>query len=645
VQWTRLPEGNASAAFVQRVASLLGGSEVARVSRPVGSEITGREPRATTKVGRRVSAAAWIGAVAAIVIAVVATFVATRKPNADAGTRPPPNEKSAPVVPEKSVAVLPFKNLSPDKENEFFAGGMHEDVIIKLGRIRDLTVISQPTMLAYRSEAAADVRKIGAELRVATVLMGSVRRAANQVKVTAQLIDARSGAQLWGNDYLRELTDVFSIQAAIAQEIAQALKATLLPREQAQIARRPTENQEAYDLFLRARQLAVADRNWETRRERYELAIDLLDRALAIDRNFADAYALITMAHGHMYRSSRLDPTPARLAKLKASVEAATRVAPDLPETKVARGNLQFFGLDDFGQALVEYRAAQVDLPNDAEVCRRIAYAERRLGRWQETLVSFKRAAELDPRDEATVGSWIQMLTFLRRFPAAQEATARFRQDFPELSARGLTTVFLELEATGDLVTAKKQLRTLDQNPNARLLLAMWDTDRAAVRPLLSEAYLPRLWFLGLPIALPRELSQATLTFLLGDQAATRAHAEAALAELQKLKPSPRLEPSVLMAMAAARVLMGPTDEALADARTAMARIETSDKGDALGMRDFFGQLLIEAGRTDEALDTLRKIFSGPSVRGPQETRHHPVWSRLKDDPRFEEILKSAKAL
>jgi len=132
-------------------------------------------------------------------------------------------DKSAPA--DKSIAVLPFANMSPDKDNEFFADGVHEDVITNLAKIRDLKVISRTSVLAYRDPASRNLKRIAAELGVATVLEGSVRRSGTKVRVTAQLIDARTDEHLWAETYDRDLTDVFAIQSTLATEIAAALKA------------------------------------------------------------------------------------------------------------------------------------------------------------------------------------------------------------------------------------------------------------------------------------------------------------------------------------------------------------------------------------------------------------------------------------
>src|SRR5882724_5006562 len=164
---------------------------------------------------------------------------------------------SSPVgsIPEKSIAVLPFENLSEEKQNEFFTDGVQDQILTDLSQIADLKVISRTSVMQYKSGVARNLRKIGEELGVTHVVEGSVQRAANKIRVNAQLIDARNDAHLWAQTYDRDLADVFAIQSEIAQKIADQLQAKLSPKEKAAIAERPTKDLAAYDLYLRAKEL------------------------------------------------------------------------------------------------------------------------------------------------------------------------------------------------------------------------------------------------------------------------------------------------------------------------------------------------------------------------------------------------------
>jgi TolB-like protein len=226
----------------------------------------GRQGTDDSRAGRKSGVPSWIWAVVvALVVAAGAGFVFLRQPESPVASpavaapslSPSPATPPPIAVAGKSIAVLPFANLSAEKENEFFADGMHDDLITALAKIRDLKVISRTSVMPYKT-GQRNLRKIAAELGVATVLEGSVQRAGNKVRLNVQLIDAQTDGHLWAETYSKDITDVFAIQAALTQEIATALKASLTAGERTLIARRPTENQQAYDFYLRARILDQA---------------------------------------------------------------------------------------------------------------------------------------------------------------------------------------------------------------------------------------------------------------------------------------------------------------------------------------------------------------------------------------------------
>jgi len=191
---------------------------------------------------------------------------------------PPPSAPSATAstVPEKSIAVLPFENLSSDKENAFFTDGVQDEILANLAKVADLKVISRTSGMLYKSGSPRNLSEIGQQLGVAHVLEGSVQRAGNNVRVMAQLIDARTDRHLWAQTYDRDLADVFAIQSEIAKTIADQLQAKLSPKEKSAIIERPTSDLTANDLFLRAKELIV---NPSRERENYLKAVQLLDQA------------------------------------------------------------------------------------------------------------------------------------------------------------------------------------------------------------------------------------------------------------------------------------------------------------------------------------------------------------------------------
>ena len=309
----------------------------------------------------------------------------------------------APEVSTKSIAVLPFENLSEEKANAFFADGVQDEILTHLARIADLKVISRTSVMQYKSGAPRNLREIGQQLGVAHVVEGSVQRAANKVRVNAQLIDARNDAHLWAQTYDRDLADVFAIQSEIAKAIADQLQAKLSPNEKKAIEQPPTTDLAAFDLYSRAKSLLLTAGFSATREPDQRKAIELLDEAVKRDPSFFDAYCQLAYAHESLYAISGSDHTPARLALAEAAVQAATRLRPDAAETHLARAQYLYFGLRDYAGALAELEIARRALPNDPRLFELTGYILRRRGQQEEGLRNLQRAVELDPRNFSTL--------------------------------------------------------------------------------------------------------------------------------------------------------------------------------------------------------------------------------------------------
>jgi adenylate cyclase len=229
-------------------------------------------------------------------------------------------------VPEKSIAVLPFENLSDDKANAYFADGVQDEILTDLAKVADLKVISRTSVMQYRNATSRNLREVGQQLGVAHVLEGSVQRAGNKIRINAQLIDARNDAHLWAQTYDRDLADVFAIQSEIARTIAEQLRAQLTPDELAEIARAPTSDVIAHDLFVRA--LASIDVvNDPGAKESLLKGVDLLEEAVRRDPNFLLAYCLLCDIHLDLYWFG-FDHTPARRDQGNQALQKARNIQP-----------------------------------------------------------------------------------------------------------------------------------------------------------------------------------------------------------------------------------------------------------------------------------------------------------------------------
>src|SRR5438128_10359155 len=276
-------------------------------------------------------------------------------------------ESARPLPPMPAgVAVLPFENLSADPESAFFTDGVQDEILNDLAKIADLKVISRTSVMQYKIGTKRNLRQIANELGVTHVVEGSAQRDANRVRVTAQLIDARTNRHLWEEHYDRPLDDVFAIQSEIAKAIAAQLQAKLSPKEKAAIEGLPTSDLVAYDLYLRAKELMYNGRFNPGRWEKGVFkAVQLLDQAVTRDPAFLLAHCQLVRANDLIYYAN-WDHTETRLALAQTSVEAAVRLQPHAGETHLAQANHSFFGYLNYDRAREELAKAQRELPNNA---------------------------------------------------------------------------------------------------------------------------------------------------------------------------------------------------------------------------------------------------------------------------------------
>src|SRR5882757_8231653 len=386
--------------------------------------------------------------------------------SADSKTATVPNESRSSVIDAKSIAVLPFENLSRDPDNAFFTDGVQDEILTDLSRIADLKVISRTSVMQYKTGTARNLREIGQQLGVAHVVEGSVQRAANRVRVNAQLIDARNDAHLWAQTYDRDLADVFAIQSEIAKGIADQLQAKLSPNEKKAIEQPPTTDLAAFELYSRAKDLILNVGFSAIGAQNVRSGIDLLNQALARDPSFFAAQCQLAFAHDTLY--GLVDHAPERRRLAEAALEAAFRLRPDAGEAHLARATHLYYGYRDYNGALAELEVAQRTVPNDPRIFELIAAISRRQGKHDEGVRNFLRAIELDPRNFFTLQQLALSYKILRRYPdeiATEDRALSIRPDDPETKA---TRAFAFLDWKADprpLHEAIDEIRTT--NPKA----------------------------------------------------------------------------------------------------------------------------------------------------------------------------------
>ncbi len=313
----------------------------------------------------------------------------SRRPAAAEKSVPESGAHAAPAR-QKSVAVLYFENQSGAKEDEYFRDGITEDIVTELSKIAQLEIFPRSEMLAFRDKPVT-AQQVGQQLSAAYVLEGSIRRAGNRVRITAQLVEASTRHSVWAERYDRQLEDVFAIQEEIARSIAQALRITLTPQEEKTIAHKPTENPQAYDFYLRGRSY--------TRRENMDYALQMFEQAIHLDPNFALAHAGIAHLCGLIYEIR--EQNPVWIERGLAACDRAMALAPDLPEVLVARARI-FYAQKKYEEAALLARRA-IERKHDCEgswnILGRAYFAS---GRYEEAAALTERALEANGDDYNT---------------------------------------------------------------------------------------------------------------------------------------------------------------------------------------------------------------------------------------------------
>jgi TolB-like protein/class 3 adenylate cyclase/Tfp pilus assembly protein PilF len=556
-----------------------------------------------------------------------------------------PPRASVPSVPDKSIAVLPFENLSTEKENAFFADGVQNEILTDLAKVADLKVISRVSVMAYKTDTRRNLREIASALGVAHVLEGSVQRAGTRVRVTAQLIDARTDAHVWADSYDRELADVFAIQSEIAQKIADQLKAQLSPGEKAAIAEQPTKDLTAYDRYLRAKFLLDITTFSSRARENLLQAVGLLDDAVARDPAFFLAFYQLAFANDRLYFLG-LDHTPARLALGEAAVQTLLRMRPDAGETHLARAQHLYRGYLDYHQAHKELTIARGKLPNDPLVYELAGYIERRESRWDESTQDLERALELDPRNAFILQQLSLTYQNLRRFAETATVLDRALKLIPEDVETRVARAQVELEWRGD---TRPLHATIDdilvKNPAAAatiaerwLLCGLCERDSAALTRVLAA--IPSHGVNENGVTFPRAWCEALAARLRGDATASRTAFLAARAEVEQMLRAQPDYPRALAVLGMIDAALDRKEEALREGRRAVELLPANK--DALNgayMRRYLAVTYAWSGEKDLALKELAAAIQIPGDVTYGQLRLHPNWDPLRGNARFEELV------
>jgi TolB-like protein/Tfp pilus assembly protein PilF len=581
-------------------------------------------------------------AVALLVLAAIATafaFVLKRPTH------------SALAIAEKSIAVMPFENLSSDKENDYFAEGMQVEILTRLVKIADLKVISRTSTQRYQSKPG-NLAEIAKQLGVANVLEGSVQKAADQVRVNVQLVNAQTGSQLWAETYDRKLSDIFVVESEIAKGIAGSLQAKLTGREEQALAVRPTNNSEAYDAYLRG--LAFEARiNYSS--DAPFKAIDFYDFAVRLDPNFALAWARLSGAHALVY-FNRGDTTVARRDAARQALENAQRLQPDSPETLLFLGYYQYWVLRDYELAKVTFGRVNKMLPGDTQVLYALGAIARREGHWDESVAYWERGLALDPRNTALLTEVAYTYAALRQFSAALQLYDRALDILPNelYLVASKTSIY---QAEGNLEKAAKSLVQVDAQTNSdaavRVKLAQLRLERNNTEAIqFLQAREARLQLI---VGIDKGIKQAGLALgqrVAGESAQAKDSAEQARTTLEPIRKEQPDNTFVAAALAVDYAMLGEKSSALNEAQRAITLVPSSkDRLSGPGFEETLALVETIIGENNGAIETLTRLLQtpyggwlySPAPITPALLRLDPIWDPLRADPAFQKLCEEKR--
>src|SRR5438067_7433995 len=544
------------------------------------------------------------------------------------------------------IAVLPFENLSDEKEHEFFADGVQDDILIKLAKIADLKVISRTSVMQYRGKQ--DVHQIGDVLRVSHVLEGTVRRSGGKLHINAQLVDARTDAGIWAEEYDRDLNDVFAIETEVAQSIANRLRAKVSAREKAALQEWPTKDLVAYDLYVRARPVIGWAGVRSTKEKDLLQAVDLLNQAIARDPEFLRAYCWLARAHDTLYFGDS-DRSPGRLDLANSAIDSAFRLKPDSGEAHLALAVHRYWGYFDYDRALAELASARRTLPNDPEILYFSALIDRRQGRWSDAVRNLERASELDPRNAFTLNSLAAIYYFVRAYQQCGEAKDRVIALQPNDARIKLERAMLEiswradtrpLHAAMEKISADDPAHKKNEELNgARFFLAFYERD--TVTAGRTVAALPEK-DLNDDVGFGRAFWTGLVARIKGDAAAALAAFDVARAVQQQLVQARPDSGGRLSGLGLIDAGLGRKEDAIREGRQAVELTPIAqDSLQGPEVVTNLAAIYAWVGERDLAIEQLEIAAKIPNGVHYGDLRLDPTWDPLRGDPRFEKIVAS----
>jgi TolB-like protein/tRNA A-37 threonylcarbamoyl transferase component Bud32/lipopolysaccharide biosynthesis regulator YciM len=544
------------------------------------------------------------------------------------------------------IAVLPFESLSPDKENAFFADGVYDGVSTKLAKVATLKVISHNSVAKYRG--ARNTQEIGRALNVAYVLEGSVRREAGRIHLNAQLINTRTDAHVWAQEYDRDLSDVFTLQTEIAQKVADQLGAEVSVAEKAAIQEPPTTDLVAYDSYLRAKELVNGIAFSMRAKEDLFQAVQLLDQAVARDPLFFLAYGELAGAHDRIYFLG-FDHTDARLKLAETAVQSVRRLRPESGEAHLALAQHFYWAYRDYDRAREQLDAAQRTLPNESRIPLLAGYIDRRQGHWDKSLEEMKHALELDPRDFSILQQISLTYECLRRYKEMADTLDRALAISPKDVPSRVRRAWVDLQSQANTKPLHSTIQAiLSENPSAApvlvdhwLYMALRERDPVAIKRALAAMPADGCYDENIPF--PNSWCEGLAARLSGDESAARSAFNKAREQVKQIV---RDQPDYAEALCALGVLdaaLGNKEDAIREGLRAVELMPPSKNAlEGAMLAQYLAVIYAWTGEKEHAIQRLQEAAKLPGSHVTYgHLRLNPLWDPLRGNPRFEAIVTS----
>jgi TolB-like protein/Tfp pilus assembly protein PilF len=541
----------------------------------------------------------------------------------------------------KSIAVLPFDNYSTAEKDQYFSDGLTEVIIANLTKIRDLKVISRTSVMQYKNTTKS-MKEIGKELNVATILEGSIQRGGDRIRIVGQLIDTKTDEHIWAETYDSKATDLFDIQIDVAHKIAEVLKVKLTSNEKTKLSKKPTENLEAWDYYLKG--LEFQKKSYS--KEDSELAIYFYEKATELDPNFDEAFA--KLAELHMWMSwGGYDRTEKRKILAKDALDKAMKIDSENPDVRVARGYYYYHGYRDYLRALEDFKYAQTQAPGNGSYNEHVAYIERRLGRFNNAIANLQTAFEFDPKNpmisSEIASTYADIYDYEKAIQYSEKAILLAPDVVDNYSMVALANLWKgDFDKAMTIVNDGLKIFKSDYLHLRKAHFTRLDRDYQSSLESLESI------IMKIDIAQtkykPIETRLGQIYHLIGNQKLANQYFTKSRSILEIASNDMSNDARIFADYGLVLAYLGEKQEAVKAGKMAVSLISI-EKDAIIGAMHFhtFTKILCIVGEYNKAIENLILLRSIPAGIHLEELKRDPVWDPLRDHPRFEALLIDQK--